>query len=364
MTEQQGRQQDRQRAGRLLLVGAGHAHLHLVREAGRLRAAGYAVTLVAPRWFRYSGSASAVAAGDLPAERSRIDVAALARRHGVHHVVDRVADLDPVGRVAVTEAGERVDFDVVSLNVGSAVSSPWGTTPRVLAVKPLDALVELPALLAPLGPHARVTVVGGGASGLELAAQLAVDVRVRLMESGPSLAPRLPPRALRRVERLLAERSVEVRTDVAVAGVDDGGVDLADGTRLEHDVAVLATGLVAPPAVARWGLGDERGVPVGATLTHPDHPHVHAAGDCAHFLPRPLPRVGVFGVRQAPVLLASLEARAAGEPLPEFAPQGRYLGVLDLGGVGLAVRGRLWWWGRSALRLKRRIDERWLAGYR
>lgn len=129
-----------------------------------------------------------------------------------------------------------------------------------------------------------------------------------------------------------------------------------------HDVALLATGLVAPPLLGRLGLGDERGAPVRETLQHRDH--VYAVGDCARFLPRPLPRIGVHGVRQAPVLLESLVARRRGGRLPAYEPPRRALSVLDLGdGVGLAVCGPLWWQGRSALWLKRRIDSRWLARY-
>jgi NADH dehydrogenase FAD-containing subunit len=60
----------------LLLVGAGHAHLYVVKRAGELAAAGYRVQLVAPRYFDYSGVASATAAGVLPSDAGRIDVRA------------------------------------------------------------------------------------------------------------------------------------------------------------------------------------------------------------------------------------------------------------------------------------------------
>ena len=72
----------------------------------------------------------------------------------------------------------------------------------------------------------------------------------------------------------------------------------------------------------------------------------------------------MHGVRQGPVLQASLLARVSGDPLPPYAPQTRALSVLDLGeGLGLAARGRRWWLERSALMLKRWIDRRWLRQY-
>ena len=358
--------------GDLLLVGAGHAHLHLIARADDLREAGYAVRLLAPAAFRYSGVASATAAGDLPPSTGEVDVAALAARHGVEHVVGTLATLDLRARRAGTDAGRPLSYDVLCLNLGSVVA-PHGIDvgPGVLRVKPLDDLVALAARLHEVadrdGRGAVVDVVGGGSTGLELAAHLAVrpDVAlVRLVEGGGAIGADLPPRAARRLGRLLAARGVEVRTGTAVRQLTREETVLADGRRLTHDVALLATGLRAPDLLAATGLGDERGVPVRATLQHRDHDEVLAAGDCARFLPGPLPRVGVHGVRQGPVLLAGLLARARGEPLPRYEPPRRALAVLDLGdGDALAVRGRWWWHGRLALRLKRRIDARWLRRY-
>lgn len=102
-----------------------------------------------------------------------------------------------------------------------------------------------------------------------------------------------------------------------------------------------------------------------ATLRHVDHDDVFAAGDCAHFTPRPLPRLGVHGVRQGPVLRDALLARTRAGSWPTYDPPARVLQRLDLGaGVGLAVRGRWWSCGRGAHRGKGAIDERWLAGIR
>jgi NADH dehydrogenase FAD-containing subunit len=352
----------------LLLVGAGHAHLHVVAHAAELRAAGYRVRLLAPRWFDYSGVASATATGALPADAGRIDVRALAAGHGVELVEDTLVGIDTVARVATTADGAALAYDLVSLNVGSvAATHDIEVDDEVVRVKPLAGLGALATRLA-AHPGATVTVVGGGSSGLELAAHLAVTrgvTRVRLVEAGPVLGPDLPGGARRSVTRLLARRGVEVHLGTPVRRLAGDHLLLGDGRRLDHDLAVLATGLVASPLLARLGLGDADGVPVTATLQHPDHPEMLAAGDCAHFLPQPLARIGVHGVRQGPVLLAGLLARAHGEPAPSYTPQRRALAVLDLGaGIGLAVRGRWWWRGRTAFLLKRRIDRRWLRRYR
>ncbi|WP_372728651.1 NAD(P)/FAD-dependent oxidoreductase [Nocardioides sp.] len=359
----------------LLLVGAGHTHLHLVRRAAELLAVGYRVRLLAPRYFHYSGLASATAAGTVPTEAGRIDVAALARRAGIAHHDGTLVGLDRARRVATTAAGSELAYDVLSFNIGSVVAEHAMTVdPSVLRVKPLSSLNALDERLRrasaanPGGSGPRVTVVGGGATGIELATHLAVRdgvESVRLLEASDRVGADLPVGARRRLERLLAERGVDVRTGWCVDALGPRSARSTDGSEVAHDAAILATGLAAPPIVSELGLGDADGVPVRDTLQHVEHDEIHAVGDCAHFLSRPLPRIGVHGVRQGPVLLASLLARADGTPLPTYEPQTRALSILDLGGgQALATWGRFWWQGRSALRLKRRIDNAWLSSYR
>ena len=359
----------------LLLVGAGHSHLYVVKHAAALVAAGYRVTLLAPRYFHYSGLASATAAGTVAQNDGRIDVAALAQRAGITFHEGTLVSLDRDRRVASTADGVEIPYDVLSLNIGSVVAqSGLLVDDAVLRVKPLSSLNGLGDLLASVSAGTarpdsgvRVTVVGGGATGLELAAHLAVrrDVaRVQLLEAGAHVGADLPDGARRRLEKLLAARGVVVRTGCPITHLRAHASQCADGNELTHDAAILATGLAAPPLVSELGLGDDHGIPVRATLQHVDHDEIYAVGDCAHFLPRPLSRIGVHGVRQGPVLHASLLARVAGDPLPAYEPQRRALAVLDLGGgTALATWGRRWWGGPGALRLKRVIDRRWLRKY-
>lgn len=354
----------------LLLVGAGHAHLYLVKRARDLLDVGYRVHLLAPRYFDYSGVASARATGVLAEDAGRIDVAALAAGSGVRFHQGTLVGLDPQAQIAVTSDGAQLAYDVLSLNIGSVVSPvDVDVHPSVIRVKPLAGLADLDSRIRTArDPGATITVVGGGASGVELAAHLSArqDVaQVRLLHSGPVIGPGLPERARRRVVHLLASRGVTVRTGCVVRRIGERETICADGTAVPHDVALLAAGLAAPPLLAQLELGDARGMPVRKTLQHEDRDDIYAVGDCAYFLPGALPRIGVHGVRQGPVLLHSLLARVRGEPLPVYASQRRALSILDLGdGVGLAVRGRVWWYGAGALRLKRYFDRRWLRAYR
>jgi len=92
---------------------------------------------------------------------------------------------------------------------------------------------------------------------------------------------------------------------------------------------------------------------------------VFGAGDCVGLEGHALPKLGVYGVRQGPILADNLLASVTGAPLKVFRPQKRSLIILNLGcGDGLALWGALHWYGRSSLLLKDRIDRRFLMRYR
>jgi NADH dehydrogenase FAD-containing subunit len=91
---------------------------------------------------------------------------------------------------------------------------------------------------------------------------------------------------------------------------------------------------------------------------------VFGGGDCIALAGRRLARVGVYAVREAPVLFHNLLATLEGRPLRRFRPQRRYLLIMNLGdGTGLATWGGLWWYGRLAFWLKDRIDRAFLKEY-
>lgn len=354
---------------RLVLVGAGHAHLHLLARAAPLRAAGLKVTLIAPAAFHYSGLATGVLSGAFPVAAARIDVADLARDHGVRHLPTLVESVDLDRRVLALAGGGDWEFDLVSFNIGSGVSDPTGLArmPDVWPVKPLSRLFDLKArlesLLAARGRPPAIVVAGGGQTGFEIAASLAglcarhgrrADVTI-ICRTPPDWAPRA---ALNGLRRHLGMRGVRVM-DGEVTHREPGLCRLADGRSLACEVLVLAGGLVAPLLIATLGLATDGAGRLRVT------PHLHAAddtgvfatGDCAVIEGAARPAAGVFGVRAAPILAANLIARARGARLSAYQPQRRWLSIMDLGdGSGLALRGRLWWRGRTALWLKRRLD--------
>ena len=360
--------------GHVVLVGAGHANLALVRRARHLQRVGVDVTLVDPDAFWYSGMAAAVLGGAVDPARDVIEPGPAAARRGVRFIEARVTALDPAGPTVTLDDGTVLSATAVALNVGSDLE-PHGLPldrPEVTPAKPIRGLLALhDHLLA--GPRApRVVIVGGGATALETAGNLSAGAVARAVApqvtvvAGPDPLAVVPDAVLRRrLLRPLLARGVVWDEGVLATDITDAGVTLEDGRVLPADHVVVATGLRASASVAALGFGDADGMPVTATLQHPDHPRVLGAGDAVRFGEDGLPRLGVFAVRQAPVLLDNLVALHTGAPLRPFVPPERVTAAVDLGGGDAVVmRGGRWLGGRPALVVKRVLDEWYLRRHR
>lgn len=363
----------------LVLAGGGHAHLFVVSQAEAFRRAGAELILIDPGTLWYSGMATGMLSGQYAPSEDTVDLETLCQRYGVSFHRSKVIALDREAREVRTESGEAIPYDLLSLNVGSAVDTSKVGDPGGLAwtVKPIAGLAKLRATLenyARRGRPCSVGVVGGGPTGSEIAANIEAlfaasdaKVNVTILHGGHRLLPGFPSDAAGTLSPLLDQRGITIRLGTRIAGLKRGNEGIlaatGDGQELRFDEVVLATGLVASPTVSALGLG-ESGVRVDSHLRSLEDPTVFAAGDCISFVPRELPKVGVFGVREAPILKANLLASLTGGELAEYRPQEKFLIILNMGdGTGLAIRGGWHWHGRLAMKLKHFIDRRFMKRY-
>lgn len=363
---------------RIVLVGGGHGHLYTTRRTEEVVRAGHDLILVTPDEFWYSGLATGVLAGQYPPGMDRLEVTRWVEEGGGRVLRERAVGLDAEARELLLAGGERVSYDVLSVNVGSRVPPDRvpGSEERAWPVKPIRRLLDLEDRLQALGrlpTGFRLLVVGGGATGCELA--LAAEARlsrdglrgkVALVTRGRILEG-FPGGVARSLQRTLEERSIRVVEHREVARVTPRGAELDDGQRIDADVVLNAAGLEPAPVVRDFGLpvNGDGALRVDEHLRSVADDRVFGVGDCASVEGRELPRVGVYAIRQAPVLHHNLLATVEGRPLERFEPQKRVLLILNLGdGTGLATWGPLRWKGRLAFRIKDFIDRRFLEKYR
>ena len=361
-------------ARRLVLAGCGHAHLEVLRGARLFQSRGIEVVLVDPGKFWYSGLGGAVFGGRVEPHEATIDCRALASVCGAEFREDRVVGLDRGSGEAILESGRRIGYGRVSFNIGSRVRVPLAFAGLAMAgTKPLASIPPLQDSVTASDAPVRVAVVGGGASGSEIAGNLlhlgrsrARDIRVTLVTASPRLVPDAPPALGARVLKRLTQGGATVRLSSRVEAADVGCLTFRSGAPIPFDRLILATGLEADPVMAALGLPvRDGGLRIAAALNSIADPNVFAAGDCASIEGYDLPKSGVYGVRAGPVLLRNLLASLEGRPLEIYRPQRHHLSIIDLAdGRALATRAGFWTESRLALRLKNHLDRRFLARYR
>ncbi|MGW2015920.1 NAD(P)/FAD-dependent oxidoreductase [Streptomyces sp. NPDC001927] len=266
----------------VVVIGGGYAG---VMAANRLTGReGVAVTLVNPRssfvdrirLHQYVGGShdGVVEYGKLLAAEVRL-------------VVDTVADIDVAGRSLALTSGETVGYDylVYAVGSGSAEARVPGAAEFAYPLGGWEEARRLRDAVEAAPAPAPLTVVGGGATGIETAAELAEVGRKVTLVCGEALAPSLHPRGRRAVAKRLARLGVTVveGPGAKAAEVTRDAVRLADGREVASAVTVWTAGFTVPDLAARSGLStDSLGrLLTDETLTSVDDERVVAAGDAA-----------------------------------------------------------------------------------
>ncbi|MCX7378071.1 MAG: selenide, water dikinase SelD [Alphaproteobacteria bacterium] len=352
----------------LVLLGAGHAHVEVLRRFAMRPMPGIRLTLVAREGFTpYSGMLPGLIRGEHGFDAAHLDCAKLAAASGARLILGEATAIDLARREVQVAGRPALGFDLLSVDVGGLPAMPpGGGTP----VKPIGRfLARLAEIERDLAPGQRIAVVGTGAAGCELAIALALRLagRADVVLVGRTAPMEVTPGKVQHaVQAALAKAGVEVATG-AEAGAHDGALlALSDGRTIAATHVLWATGVVGPAFLAASGLAcDDTGcIRVDASLRSVSHPAVFAAGDCAAMEGAPRPKAGVWAVRAGAPLFDNLVHAARGAPLMHWAPQRHALAILGLGrGRAVAWRGGWAHEGRLAHWLKRRIDRRWMAMY-
>ncbi|WP_066341766.1 NAD(P)/FAD-dependent oxidoreductase [Azohydromonas lata] len=387
---------------RIVIVGGGAGGLELATQLGRkLGRRGQAqVTLIEKaRTHFWKPHLHEIAAGTVDINAHAVDYLAQSHWNCFRYRVGEMTGLDRARReVHVApyvdpEEGEQVTgarvfgYDTLVIAVGS-LNNDFGTPGvqehALLLETPaqaerfhrrlVNACVRAHAQGAPLRPQQlQVAIIGAGATGVELAAELhhttrtlvsygldridaERDIRINLIEAGPRILAALPQRMSASAQSLLEKLKVRVRTNARVTAVTAEGVQLAGGEAIPAELVVWAAGVKAPEFLSHLdGLETNRihQLLVGPTLQTSRDENVFAIGDCAS-----APWLGHEGAtvppraqaahQQASHLVKQMQRRLRGQPLQPWRYRdfgslvslGTYTTVGNL--MGQLVGGNFW----------------------
>lgn len=370
-------QKDRKR---LVLVGGGHVHLLCLKNTDRFIRDGAEVTLIGPdRFHYYSGMGPGMVSGFYRPEQVRFDIQTMVESRGGVFVQDKVRSIDKSSKTLMLQSGKKIPYDVVSFNVGSYVPMDRipGAQESAIPVKPIEKLQSVQEMIQKRvqngEPKTRVLVIGAGPAGVELAGniwRLARDrrnpVEITVANSRDRVLPNLNEKAGVLAQASLTRRGIRVLSNFRVAHMEHGMARSRSGDEVSFDVAILTIGIMPQRVFADSGLttSEDGALLVDDHLESTDSTDIFGGGDCIAIQEHPVDRVGVYAVREAPILFENLLARLTGKPLSPFRPQGRYLLIFNLGdGSGIFVRGSWVWQGRLAFMLKNYLDTRFMTRF-
>ncbi len=367
----------------MVICGAGFGGLSGIKKLSR---AGMRVTLVDGHLYStfqpllYQVATAGLNPGDVA-----YPAGGFARRYGANFRRGDLAAIDTASRSVKLSNGLELSYDYLIVATGvsasyygikGAAENTFGLYTRTDAIVFRDHLMAGFERLSTESGDLAVTVVGGGATGVELAGTLAelraivldatfpdVDpsrVHVRLVEMSGSLLGPFNPKLREYAKGQLDKRGIDVRLDTEIAEVTSTHVHLKDGEDLPSDLTVWAAGVAAGQAVAGWGLpqGQHGRLVVGPDLRVKGQDRIFAVGDIAMNPDDPTPQLAQPAIqmgKHAAEQIVKLQAKSATEPFKyhdkgTMATIGRRSAVVELP-IGLRLTGTLAWLAWFALHL-------------
>jgi len=353
----------------IVIVGGGAAGLELATGLGNTlaRRKRARITLVdKARAHLWKPLLHSVAAGSLDFDEHALDYLAQAHWHHFGYRFGEVIGLDRAPKqiqLAATHDEEGVEitpprslhYDTLVIATGS-ITNDFGTpgvSQHAIALETpeqavrfnhrlVNACIRADAQPDPVRPgQLHVAIVGAGATGTELAAELhrttrevvafgldhidpERDIHITLIEAADRILPALPPRISDATNRLLKSLRVDVRTNSKVTEVRADGVQLADGGFIPSELVIWSAGVKGPEVLSRLGLETNRigQLVVTPTLQTTRDPDIFAIGDCAA-CPQPggagdVPPRASAAHQEASHLVKQLPRRLRGEPLKPY----------------------------------------------
>lgn len=361
----------------LVLIGGGHAHMTSLANIDQVTARGHQVTLVSPSAYHYySGMGPGMLGGFYDPAQARFHVGKMAKERGAEFIQDTAVRIDPKERAILLGSGKIITYDVASFNTGSTVQLEHLVTngDNVFPVKPVLNLYKArTSLLKEIeNRQLEIIVIGGGPAGVEVSANLWRLLRKKTnkanitLVAGSELLRQAPERARQLALKSLLKKNISVHIGVRGEQVKNGVVTLSDGSCISYDFVFIATGIKPSALFMNSSLptGTDGGMLVNSFLQSTEHPELFGGGDCISLEGSPLAKVGVYAVRQNPVLFHNLIAKLEGTPLQPFEPGPPYMLILNMGDA----RGILWKWsitvnGKLSFFLKDYVDRRFMQKY-
>lgn len=377
---------------KVVVIGAGFAGISAIKE---LAAAGAEVTLIDRNIYStFQPLLYQVATGGLNPGDVAYPVRAATYRHDVRFRHGTVEKIDREGKAVLLDDGTKIGYDFLIIATGATVNHfgvPGAADHSLSLYTRRDAISVRDRIMSDLEKLAAeggdrdlsLVVVGGGATGVEMAGTLAelrnaglsagfpeIDskrVHVVLVEQMSELLGPFHPKLRSYTLKQLRKRGVDVRLDATIEEVRDSAVLLKSGEEIPADVTIWAAGIAAPASVAGWGLPQGRGgrIKVSGDLRVEGSEEIFATGDIAFREKDSFPQLAQPAIQSGRHAARQIGLLASGQSTKPFvykdkgtmATIGRRAAIVELP-IGLRLTGTLAWFAWLGLHVWQLLGSR------
>ncbi|MDM8535348.1 FAD-dependent oxidoreductase [Desulfobacterales bacterium HSG17] len=378
---------------KLVLVGGGHAHLTVLQNLNSFTnpslnpgfnpSFNQAIVISSNSFQYYSGMGPGMLSGIYTPEMIRFNIKKMVEDRGGVFIQDKVCKIDPEKKQLLLESENTVEYDIVSFNTGSMVPFDFPETYQndfVFPVKPIEnLLIARNRIIGDLKQKSlKIWVAGAGAAGVEIAANLCRLVKDNkgkaeiFLASGNGVMSGFDIKIRDCVIKVLNDLGVKIADKARIKSIEKNRVIFTDKSDFEADYVFLAVG-TSPSSIFRDSgipTGSDGGLLLDSFLRSVSYNEIFGGGDCISFAPFSLQRVGVYAVRQNPILFHNLQAALKSTDLKntgdyqKFIPQKSFMQILNMGNrTGIFFRKPLVFSGRTAFLLKDYIDRTFMKKF-
>jgi len=361
----------------ICLIGGGHAHMTAIKQMAIKSISGMHVTLIsADRSTPYSGMFPGLIAGHYSFEDCHVDLQNLCQNSGVQFIHGSVQEINPDSHTIECAPSLPIRYDLLSINIGSqpAIYTICGAKTYGHSIKPFNKFLcnwhQWLAIRSDSDRKQQIVVIGGGAAGIEILLAMhhrwfnttSKKAKFTLICADKTILSTHNRATQQFFQQYLQSQEIAVEHS-PVTAIDKQQLYLQNGLSLDYDFTVWAihAGTYQWPAQSGLQCDSHGFIQVDQYLRSVSHSNIFATGDCATFLPRKLPKAGVFAVRQGPTLFKNLVAACSGQSLTPFQPQQRFLSLLTMGGKhAVASRDFVFVHGSWVWHWKNHIDQKFI----
>ncbi|MBY0517536.1 MAG: FAD-dependent oxidoreductase [Bacteriovoracaceae bacterium] len=354
----------------LVMVGAGHSNLIAINAlVGNLQADIRIVLVSDVLKAPYSGMLPGFMAGYYEEDQIVFDLKKISESCGISFIHAEVKYIHTASSKITLSTGEVIGYDCLSVNTGihpHKIKCDHQGEEHLIYVKPLSRLIPKWTHFLKEKSNLQIAVIGAGSAGCEIAAAISIRTgcKITLFTKNQEILPELPESARKKARTQLRKLDIQVQTQTEVVSYLLGNIICDKGHTFSANYVFVTTGAVPNPIPGNLKCDPKGFLITNEKLLVEGADNIFATGDCISFNNHPLPKAGVYAVRQGKVLAINIQAYFSRLPMVSYKPQKKFLKILLIGNkLALATRGHLSIMNRLAWILKVYLDKKFMKRY-